>query len=125
MRFLSTQYLLLYDWSTTLEIMFSTVGSLLDRLQGLFSKGLVVGGLIPLLFLFFINWGLLYYFFPASWVNWSVFVLPPKDGGILYWTKVALIFFIGGLVLWNLNPFFSPVARRSLLAIVSAKLVLC
>lgn len=86
--------------------MFSNVGSLLDRLQGLFSKGFLVGGLVPLVLLFFINWGLVYYFFPSLYAEWLHVVEPPKGNEILYWVKVVLIVFAGSLVIWNLNPWF-------------------
>ncbi|AXY73579.1 hypothetical protein D3H65_06110 [Paraflavitalea soli] len=86
--------------------MFSNAGTLLDRLQGLFSKGFLVGGIVPLVLLFFINWGLLYFFYHDLYTAWLPYVLPPNEGEILYWVKVVLILFTGGLVIWNLNPWF-------------------
>jgi hypothetical protein len=84
--------------------MFSNAGTLLDRLQGLFSKGFIVGGIVPVVLLFFINWGLLFYFFPMTYESWASYIVPPKNQEILYWAKVILILFVGGLVFWNLNP---------------------
>jgi|GEM_PF-1318228 len=86
--------------------MFSNAGTLLDRLQGLFSKGFLVGGIVPLVLLFFINWGLLYFFYEGLYKAWLPVVLPPKEGEIMYWVKIVLILFTGGLVIWNLNPWF-------------------
>lgn len=86
--------------------MFSNAGTLLDRLQGLFSKGFLVGGIVPLVLLFFINWGLLYFYYEDLYKAWLPFVLPPKEGEIMYWVKIVLILFTGGLVIWNLNPWF-------------------
>ncbi|HEX2608573.1 MAG TPA: hypothetical protein VHK91_14390, partial [Flavisolibacter sp.] len=84
--------------------MFSNVGSLLDRLQGLLSKGYLLGGLIPFVLLFFVNWGMVYYVFPDIYHAWVHNVLPPQKEELLYWIKTVLILFTGGLVLWNLNP---------------------
>lgn len=87
------------------KVMFSNIGTLLDRLQSLLSKGFLMGGLMPFLFLFALNWGIFYYVFPETYSVWSSLTMPPKENELLYWIKVVLILFIGGITLWNINPF--------------------
>lgn len=84
--------------------MFSNAGSLVDKLQGLFSKGFLVGGLVPLVLLFFINWGLLFFFFRPTYDDWSADIVPSSSNSIMYWAKVILIIFTGAVVCWSLNP---------------------
>ncbi|MDJ1483591.1 hypothetical protein QNI16_24040 [Cytophagaceae bacterium YF14B1] len=84
--------------------MFSNIGSLLDKLQGLLSKGFLLGGLVPFILLFFINWGLVLYIYPNIYAHWSSIILPPKQENSLYWVKTLTILFVGSLIIWNINP---------------------
>jgi hypothetical protein len=83
-----------------------TIGSLLDRLQGLFSKGFLLGGFIPAFLFVFLNIGFAYWLLPILRDPINHLIDIELHHSIFFWLTGILIIFILGIAIWSLNPWF-------------------
>jgi hypothetical protein len=79
------------------------IGSLLDRLQGLLSKGFLLGGFVPSFLFLISNASLVYLIFPQqrgyAVLGFSWAVAHPFLAGLI----VSLVTFMIGIAIWSLN----------------------
>lgn len=80
------------------------VGSLLDRLQGFFSKSFILAGFLPLAATLILNGLLLQWVFPQTRPLMRT-LLQPDEGSVLpNWVLLILLIYVLGMVLASLNP---------------------
>jgi len=85
--------------------MLSGFGTLLDRLQGLLSKGFLLGGFMPFLVLCLVNLGLIHWLYPAVYANVYEVIQPPEKEELYFWLTLIFVSFSGGLLFWCINPY--------------------
>lgn len=86
--------------------MVSTIGTLLDRLQGLVSKGFLLAGFLPAAIFLALNLGLIYLVFRDARPSMNHFFGLSASDQALYWLAGILFSFILGIAFWSLNSWF-------------------
>ena len=80
------------------------MGSLLDRLQGFFSKSFILAGFLPLAAVLILNGLLLQWVFPQT-RSLVRTLLQPEEGSVLpNWVLLIILTYVLGMVLASLNP---------------------
>jgi len=93
----------------------SAIGTLLDRLQGLLSKGFLLAGFIPAFVFLSSNLGFVYLIFPITRESIGYFFKLSIADQIFIWLAVILVSFILGVAFWSLNPWFRQFLEGSYL----------
>src|ERR1700743_248259 len=86
-----------------------TIGSLLDRLQGLFSKGFLLVGFIPAFLFVLLNTVFAYWVFPNLHDYFDIGIRLFSQNLYVAILFLVLLIFIIGVSLWSLNPVFRQV----------------
>jgi hypothetical protein len=81
----------------------TVIGSLLDRLQGLLSRGFLLGGFIPVFFFLVVNAAMAYVLFPVVQDYAAYFIRIIGDHVAVSSLAIVLVTFFGGIAVWSLN----------------------
>jgi hypothetical protein len=82
----------------------TAIGTLLDRLQGLLSKGFLLGGFIPAFLFLLLNGGLAYGLFPSLREDPALLALTAGTSPFVTGLLIVVLTFLLGIALWSLNP---------------------
>jgi hypothetical protein len=86
--------------------MYTVIGSLLDRLQGLLSRAFLLGGFIPVFIFLLIDAALAYALLPGVRDYAGYWFRVASDHVAISCLVIVLITFFGGLAVWSLNAWF-------------------
>jgi hypothetical protein len=86
--------------------MASSIGTLLDRFQGFFSKSYFIGGFLPVVLFLFANYALYAATFPAGSPFLLEFIESDLSEKVVFGAVLLLLVFGLGLIVTSLNPWF-------------------
>src|SRR5882757_5398279 len=82
----------------------TAIGTLLDRLQGLLSKGFLLGGFIPAFLFLLLNGGLAYGLFPSFREDPALLALIAGTNPFVTGLLIVVLTFLLGIAIWSMNP---------------------
>jgi hypothetical protein len=83
-----------------------TIGTLVDRLQGLISSSFLIGAFIPVLVFLSVNTAMGYWILPETRMYIGIAMGYASTDPVLFWLGIVLFLFVFALSLWSLNAWF-------------------
>ena len=87
--------------------MYSVIGSLIDKFQGLLGKGILLVGVMPFLLLVVLNGIILSTLFHNRYVSILKYLGEDEKHTLFDWVSIVLVIFIFSAIFYGLNTFFT------------------